>query len=324
MLLSYTAFQFRNFQHVVQNCRKTSGLIAWQQAFGGEHLEGCGAAIADAHESRGTVLTDLNWRKYLIPKEHGAWAMWIVPWIIAVFASGGLKSAAVQVFLATLLVFFTRAALASGIRLHSREPLTARKCMAVGASEFMAAMLCVLPIVLSGNLAFILISILAGGILVADLVWVRHRMERNLLIELIGVAGFVLSAPLVYVANMQGWHMTAFWLWLLSYVYFAGSVFYVKLRLVSSAVAGKARRKVKKYARLIIAYTVLVSLLLLVSATIMGMTGWFLLSYVPWFVYLLINGFKPVRNLNRVGWVLVAHSLYFTTILSIFFLLNMG
>ena len=269
-------------------------------------------------------MSNLNWRKHLIPREHGAWAMWIVPFIIGMFASGGFTIQALQVFLSTLLVFFARSALGSAVRLRERDKSTAAKCLVIAAIELLAAILCVISIVLEINISFIVVSGLAGLILLADLFWVRDRMERNLGIELIGVAGFVITGPAVYLANTGQWQVTAIWLWLFSFVYFAGSVFYVKLRLARTAVKGKIMENEQKYARLIIAYTLVISVILIVMAGITNIAGWFLLGYIPWFLYLLINGFKPAKNLNRIGWVLIVHSLYFTTVLSMFFVLSSG
>jgi hypothetical protein len=101
-------------------------------------------------------------------------------------------------------------------------------------------------------------------------------------------------------------------------------VFYVKLRLARTAVKGRLKESEPQYARLIIAYTLLITLILTVMAMVTEIAGWFFIGYVPWFLYLLINGFKPARNLNRVGWVLVLHSLYFTTVISIFFSIHTG
>ena len=55
--------------------------------------------------------------------------------------------------------------------------------------------------------------------------------ERSIAGELLAICGLTLTAPAGYYAAGGLWDKTAVWLWLLCILYFASSVFYIKLRV---------------------------------------------------------------------------------------------
>ncbi len=141
-----------------------------------------------------------NWRSYLIPKEHGAWAMWVLPFFIGVAAAGQVTGVIFLMFGCCLLVFAARTALGAAIRLHRRNKLVSRKLVWVGLIQLLAAFGCALPILLNDNRSLLLVAVLVGLLLLFDLGWIRERSERNLVAELSSVAGFALTAPTAYIA----------------------------------------------------------------------------------------------------------------------------
>ena len=52
--------------------------------------------------------------------------------------------------------------------------------------------------------------------------------------------------------------------------------------------------------------------------------GWLIAAFVPWIVHILWEAFnfRPQKNIYRVGWTLVAHSLFFTALVSLIFALH--
>jgi hypothetical protein len=57
--------------------------------------------------------------------------------------------------------------------------------------------------------------------------------ERSITSEALAICGLTLTAPAAYYVASGQWNEAAFWLWALSALYFASSVFYIKLRVYS-------------------------------------------------------------------------------------------
>src|SRR5262245_14285887 len=55
--------------------------------------------------------------------------------------------------------------------------------------------------------------------------------ERSTTGEILAIGGLTMTAPAAYYAAGGRFDVTAFWLWLLSALYMASSVFYIKLRV---------------------------------------------------------------------------------------------
>ncbi|MFQ5602409.1 MAG: YwiC-like family protein [bacterium] len=253
--------------------------------------------------------------KILIPKEHGAWAMWIMPFIIGVAAAGEIKTVTWLIFGSCLSAFAARTALGAAIRQRARNTSLAIKCICVGAFEIICAIAFVLPIIYSGNYNILILGLIAAALLIADLWWIRDRTERQLSAELLGVAGFSLAAPAAFIATRGVWHVEAVMLWLISFGYFAGSVFFVKLRLIRLSGKPSQRQKSERiYTRLIVAYVVLISLGTLLLPFWIPVPSWLILGFLPWIAHMLWEClyYSPSKNIHRVGWTLVAHSIYFT------------
>ncbi len=82
------------------------------------------------------------------------------------------------------------------------------------------------------------LMLLYGAVLMAllvDGISVWQRQQKSALNELVTFAAVCLSAPLAYVATTGSLTETAIALWLLNTVFFAGSIFTVKLRKVRTA-----------------------------------------------------------------------------------------
>jgi hypothetical protein len=266
-----------------------------------------------------------NWLKYLLPKEHGAWAMWVVPFVIATAAAGRITANTLLMFDAVLLVFLSRSAFSSAIRLRRRDQSAARKCGFTAILLVFVATPCLIPVLRETDGTLWVIIALGGLLFVLDLIWVQKRTERHLLAELAGVAGFALSAPAAFVATSGVGGPEAWVLWLVSFGFFSGSVFYVKL-LVARMAGGshpKRRFSVQNYSGLSLGYALAVASLAVILSLAGWTPRWMILAFVPWLVHVLwALSHTTQRSIHGVGWTLVAHSLYFTIFTSLSFALG--
>jgi hypothetical protein len=120
-----------------------------------------------------------------------------------------------------------------------------------------------------------------------------------------------MTGPAAHYVALGRWHGTAFWVWTLSALYFASSVFYVKLRVLSlqprrEEARHEAHRRSLAYHGLLAA-----TLVLLTAAGFLG--GWALLAFLPVLAragWSLLH--RPTRvNLRRVGFLEILYSINF-------------
>ncbi len=248
---------------------------------------------------------------YLVPKEHGSWAMWIVPFILGAVGAGRVTLPVVVSFAAFLVFFSARTALANAVRMRRRDPETARWLGRIGAAELLVGGILWAPVGWQWGLPFWAALTVGAALLAADLKWVRDRRERSLTAELLAVIAFSATAPAAYAAAAGHLDSRAWALWGLSAAFFAGSIFYVQMRL-------ERRRQPHTWlgpnALATLGYTVLVTLLAVGFVRLGWISGWVAAALSPWLVHLLVDTLRPrpLASVHRLGWTLVAHSIGFT------------
>jgi hypothetical protein len=138
-----------------------------------------------------------------------------------------------------------------------------------------------------------------------------RREDRTITGEMMAIAGLTLTAPAAYYAARGGLDTKALWIWALCAVYFASSVFYVKLRVSTiNPRSDQARRQ--SWWRCAGYHAFLLASLVILALT-GGLNAFASIAFVPvlarsfWFLA------RPVRqiNLKRVGWLEMVYSLVF-------------
>jgi hypothetical protein len=151
----------------------------------------------------------------------------------------------------------------------------------------------------------------SAGLLVWNARQAAKREERTMTTELLGIAGLTLTAPAAYYAGRAVWSMEAMWLWLLSALYFASSVFYVKLRVLS--VHSRQPRELARIRRLCFGY----HLALAAAITLLAQPGRFgaflILAFAPILVRAFWHLLRPGKQLvlKRIGLLEVLYSVVF-------------
>ena len=119
-------------------------------------------------------------------------------------------------------------------------------------------------------------------------VQLRRREQRAMSAEILAILGLTSTAPAAFCVARGGWSATAAWLWVLSALYFASSVFYVKLRVADLQPRRAAQQRTLRGATA--AYHLVLAGC--VAALVVRHTfGW-----------LLVVGFGPI--LARTAWAL--------------------
>jgi hypothetical protein len=146
-----------------------------------------------------------------------------------------------------------------------------------------------------------------------------RREEMTVGGELLGIAGLALGAPVMYyvAAGAPGVQMLG--LWLLSFLYFGGSVFYVKMKVrIHTRQAPPAGLLARLYAgRATLVYhifTLALTLALVTTALVPPLAP---LAYIP----VTCKAFQGALvwrrsvNIKRIGMIELAHSLIFALLI---------
>jgi hypothetical protein len=246
-----------------------------------------------------------------LPREHGAWAMLYVPFGVGVLAAWSGPVRLLLLFLSMTFVFIARESLLAWRRSrdHGREDFAARRFMIaylLAAAFFGVPLLAVYKLYWLAPIAIATLILLAVNAQQAI-----RREDRTVGGELIAIAGLTLTAPAAYYVSTGASGSIALWMWALCALYFASSVFYVKLR-VHTINPRKLEVRRQSWRRCAIYHSFLLAALLLLAAT--GSVNLFALAaFSPVLVRAFWRLANPVLqiNLRRVGWFEIIYSFVF-------------
>lgn len=257
-----------------------------------------------------------------VPKEHGAWAMLYVPFVLGVLVAGRVTLATLWTLLAMTALFFARETLWRLRRARAKQRPAAALGPALGVEAAVVVSCGSLLVFSHALLWFVPLGVAALLVLVFNLERTEQREERSIASQLVAIAGFAMAAPAAYYASRAAWQTTAIWLWGLSWAYFASSVFHVK-----SVVLGVQPQRRAAFARMraiAAAYHAVVAVtlgLLVARATLPPLV---LVAFVPILgraVWSMLR--RPVRlNLRRIGILEIFYSLNFLLFVTLAFRLR--
>ncbi len=162
--------------------------------------------------------------RFVVPPQHGAWAMLLVPYLLGTLAAGWTWAALPLLAVWLLGYLFSYSALmAQRVRRKERFVVSARTSGLL-AVPFGVWLVLVDPWVLLAALAFVPMAAL-------NVWYARRRDERSWVNGLASVTQACLMVPLAYgVGGGTDWPRAAA-LFAVAWLYFAGTVFYVKTML---------------------------------------------------------------------------------------------
>lgn len=133
------------------------------------------------------------------------------------------------------------------------------------------------------------------------------------------IAGLTLTAAAAYYTGSRSWDVTALWLWALSALYFASSIFYVRLRVYALNPRKEQAQRQMWWA------SACYHLFLLAGLAAFGATGSLSLfalgAFAPVFGRSFWFLFKPARQLNlkRIGVLEIVYSVVFLVFITLTF-----
>lgn len=257
-----------------------------------------------------------------LPKEHGAWAMLYVPLVVGILVAGRFSLSVLLVVLSTTFVFIARESLLVWWRARSRgqsQP-EARRMMLIylGLAALFGS-----PLVAVNKLFWLVpLGVATLALLAFNAQQAVRREDRTMSGEVMAILGLTLTAPTAYYVARGTFDQTALWLWVMCALYFASSVFYVKLRVYSISKRKEAERHQSWWS------CTLYHTFLLASLLVLSIEGSFNLSILVAFFPVLARSFwqlvKPAEriNLRRIGMLEIVYSLVFLIFITLTFRLT--
>jgi hypothetical protein len=246
-----------------------------------------------------------------LPKEHGAWAMLYVPFVLGIAVAGSVNWPVLLLLLSTTAVFISRESLLVWWRARSRGRASGEAGRMLLVYLALAASFG-LPLLFAFNLYWLMPIALAGvALLLINGKQALRLEERTLMGEVMAICGLTLTAPAAYYVAGGRWDKTAFWLWLLSMFYFASSVFYIKLRIYRLNPRKQAEQRQAWQSCVFYHSFLIVALAVLIFAGDLSVFAF--IAFAPVLIRTFWGLFKPKTqvNLTRAGILEIAYSLVF-------------
>src|SRR5207302_1554382 len=231
-------------------------------------------------------------RALIVPREHGAWGLLLVPIVTAAgvaFRQSTNVFPFVLLLTAALALFWLRTPLESLLGISAMRAETKEERGSVAFVVLYLAIVALLPasiLLWAGqNPLLWLIGAAAGVAFVAQAVLRKMGRATRMLSEIVGTIGLTASAPAVYYVVTGKFDITAWMLWLANLAFAGNQIHYVQIRIHTAKLIG-ARAKLARTWSFAVGQ--------LAMAAVLAATCW--LGWIPWlvllaFVPLLLRGF---------------------------------
>lgn len=250
--------------------------------------------------------------RFLLPREHGGWAMLAAPVIVGFSSAGGVSP--------SVCILFSVGALAAYVLRRPLENLVTGKKTGREVRLAVVYSLCAgigfLPLIFFYGRSLLLGFSLPAGAALALMLWLGSRkLARSVGAEFLAIGILALGAPAAYYAASGTLPPEAGGLWFLHALFFMGPVFYVKM-VVAGHRAFRDNSFLGGYGRAragALAYHVL-SIGLLYALTAVGvLPGAVLVPFIVAGIKVLWKSWAPPQaaNLQHVGWTEVVSTVVF-------------
>lgn len=267
-------------------------------------------------------------RALVIPREHGAWGLLLIPLITG--ACAGLAVAPNWLPLA----LFTVAALAlfwMRTPMESALGTSALRAQSVAETNWLllaiallgsTAMVCVAALLWQGDEAgLLLLGAAAALAFVAQAVVKKLGRGARMAAQLIGSIGLTATAPAAWYVVTHRLDATALGLWLVNWIFAGNQIHFVQLR-IHAARAADLQEKVRRGSGFLIGQFAMIAALV-AAWRLRLVPGLALLAFVPLLLRGLLwfkGGAKPLA-VKRLGWSELAHGVSFGLLLVAAYLL---
>ncbi len=261
--------------------------------------------------------------KPMITKEHGSWAVLLIPMAIAAGRAGAWRFESLILVVAALSSFLSYLPAQTLLRHTFGLPQDVSKVTASltwGLLSLAVAGTSTLYLVLNGYVLLIAIGGFAVLFFLGNFL-LTTRFQKSVGSDLIGIAGLTLSAPALSYVNSGLIDSEALSLYVLSFLFFGCSVVYVhmKIRAVEMRKDNLSVREKLSAAKLNVLYHIAVIAIVIVLAVWHWTPSLSVIAFIPMTIHALYGTYTLSNRVRfkRLGLLLLAHSFLFTFLLLI-------
>ena len=261
-----------------------------------------------------------------LPKEHGSWAMFIIPLILGLSIAPIWRWRSIVLVIAVLGLFLLRYPLATIVKTRKRPAADRPALIGWSISYAGIALIGGGYLIVAEQLYWLIpIGLIGSALLLFNLWLVDRRREMSVLGELSGIFGLALGAPMAYYTVSGQLDGTAAALWLINALYFGGTVFYIKLKVRQQprlpAPDRLSERLIK--AKACLTYQG-IALTLVIVAVAFARLPWLIpLAFVPMTLKVIYGAVRwqdrESLSLPRLGVIEVIHSVLFAILIIVAF-----
>jgi hypothetical protein len=259
----------------------------------------------------------------IIPKEHGAWAVLLVPVAVAASAAGTFPPDLILLTLSMLAVFMSHIPAQNLLgnmpgQPHNREKMRQSRFWA--AIYLVAGAVFVAPLLAKGLWLLMAFGVL-GAVGFFGNLFLTRRSHKTVGSDLVAVASLTLSAPAAYYVASGSTGRVAVLLWVLNTLFFGCSVLYVHMKIRVAGLQKPELRCVEKLSlgKLNVLYHVAVLSVVGIMALEHYTAQFAFLAFVPMSIHAVYGTLKlsgRVRFRN-IGLLLLGQSVLFAFLMGI-------
>jgi hypothetical protein len=261
----------------------------------------------------------------LIPKEHGAWAVLGAPMLVGAIAAGRCTVELALLTTSALGVFMSYMPVHTILRHLFIQPKPAPKlsqALVWSAGYLGVGVLFMIPLLAQGFWLLLALGVPGVTSFVGNFLLTR-RFPKTIPSDLLAVAGLTLGAPAAYYVTSGSMGMTAFFLWLLNFLFFGCSVFYVHMKIHASATKKPVFRLEERLliGKLNLVYHLTVLLLVAVLSVEHYTPRFAVLAFVPMSLHSVYGTctLSSRVSFKNIGLLLLGHCLVFVALLGFFY-----
>jgi hypothetical protein len=236
--------------------------------------------------------------KPLIPKQHGAWAMLLIPFLLGVYA-GGFSWLHIPLFFGWLLLYLATYPMLMAMKNKRKEYY-----LKWSFAYFLPAIvLLIIPLIY--DFALIYFGFAMIPFFLINLYYAKKKNDRAFLNDIAAIAAFCIGGLASFYIGQGKLNITALEIYSFCFLFFIGSAFYVKTMI--------REKKNSMYKWASWGYH-----LLLIAGLVISDYPLLIIAFVPSVIRALYLYGKPL-SVMKVGVLEIVNSAYF--LLAMFFLL---
>lgn len=257
----------------------------------------------------------------VMPREHGTWAMLLVPWVVGAGIGGRFDAAQVVLGLGLVLLFLAHNQLLVAVRERrgarsdrARHRTAVCRMLVLGIPGLIAIAALMF---LGRGVGLLLLAPVAAIAAAAAVALVRARRDHAVAGQVLAAATLALSAPAAYHVATGDWDRAAVAVWGVNVLFFLGAVAYVQLRidaLRARGVGGVIDRA--RFAARVLLLDVAIVVAAWMALRFGGLAPLALVAFAPVAVHTIVGVLRlhhPVR-FKRLGFAALGHALLFAAL----------